>query len=101
MQRLEVSGAVRPIYGSLVAKRLSNQALQMFRCLSLEKDQEEMKFVSLRLLVTLYTCIKQYIYNHAWCTSENSEQEILRLVCTTAYGEWEAWLHMTGYIYIE
>ena len=24
MQRLEVSGAVRPIYGSLVVKRLSN-----------------------------------------------------------------------------
>jgi hypothetical protein len=73
----------------------------MFRCLSLEKDQEEMKRVPLCLLVMLYTCIKQYNYNHAWYTFENCEQEILWLVSVTVYGEWDAWLRITGYIYIE
>jgi len=72
---------------------LSNQAVQMIRCLSIEKDQEEMKRVSLCLLVMLYTCMKQYNYNHAWYNFENCEWEILWLLITTVYGEWDAWLH--------
>jgi hypothetical protein len=71
------------------------------RCLSIKKDQEEMKCVLLCLLVTLDTCIKQYNCNHAWYTFENCEQEILRFVRITVYGMWEAWFHMTSYIYIE
>ena len=36
MQRLEVSGAVRPIYGSLVVKRLKQFITQQFIALHLE-----------------------------------------------------------------
>ena len=38
MKRLEVSGAVRPIYGSLGVKRLDLYTQKELTCLELEQD---------------------------------------------------------------
>ena len=53
MQRLEVSGAVRPIYGSLLVKRITNDILA---------------FAKLREQVGPHTCAFLYYVNDSTCT---------------------------------
>ena len=66
MQRLEVSGAVRPIYGSLGIKRLMNYTIVyvVCECLGLTKKKKKSKYMfvlqSGRKIKIVLSCISVF-----------------------------------------